>query len=66
LLDFHLEKLQINPDEIQGTIENTLHGVAVAVASGRADCGLGIAAAANRWSWISYSLDKEEYELNLS
>lgn len=65
LLDFHLEKLQINPDEIRGydQEEFTHMGVAVAVASGRVDCGLGIAAAAKSLGLDFVPLDSEEYEL---
>ena len=65
LLDFHLQKLQISPDEIQGyDQEEYSHiGVAVAVASGRADCGLGVAAAAKSLGLDFIAIDSEEYEL---
>lgn len=48
LLDFHLAQLRISPRQINGyTQEEYTHlGIAAAVASGRADCGLGIPAAA--------------------
>jgi len=65
LLDDHLEKLHINPEEIRGydQEEYTHMGVAVAVASGRADCGLGVAAAAKAMELDFIPLDNEEYEL---
>ncbi len=65
LLDFHLEKMQIKADEIQGyEQEEYSHiGVAVAVASGRADCGMGIAAAARSLGLDFIAIDTEEYEL---
>jgi len=49
LLDYHLGLLDIAPESIQGyTQEEYTHlAVAAAVASGRADCGLGVAAAAS-------------------
>ena len=48
LLDYHLKLMAISPESIVGYSqeEYTHLGVATAVASGRADCGLGIAAAA--------------------
>ncbi len=48
LLDFHLGKLEIATDSIKGyrQEEFTHLAVAAAIASGRADCGMGIAAAA--------------------
>jgi len=48
LLDYHLNLLAIAPERIAGYFQDeyTHLGVAAAVASGRADCGLGIAAAA--------------------
>jgi putative molybdopterin biosynthesis protein len=52
LLDYHLGNLRIVPDDIRGydQEEYTHLAVAAAVASNRADSGLGIAAAAQRWT----------------
>jgi putative molybdopterin biosynthesis protein len=65
LLDFHLQTLGVDPQEIQGyQIEEYTHlGVAVAVASGRADCGLGIAAAAQALELDFVPLYEERYDL---
>jgi putative molybdopterin biosynthesis protein len=48
LLDYYLQKNQLNPAEIQGysNEEYTHLNIAVAVSSNRVDCGMGIAAAA--------------------
>jgi len=65
LLDYHLTLLSIAPQAIQGynQEEFTHLAVAAAVASGRADCGLGIAAAAQALELDFIPLFNENYEL---
>jgi putative molybdopterin biosynthesis protein len=65
LLDYHLEKLQISPEQVAGynDEEYTHLGVAAAVASGRAHCGLGIAAAARALDLDFVPLFQERYDL---
>ena len=65
LLDYHLKKLGINSVDIQGyrDEEYTHLGVAAAVVSGRADCGLGIKAAATALDLDFIPLFNETYEL---
>ncbi len=65
LLDYHLEKLGIAPEDIQGygREEYTHLAVAVAVQSGAADCGLGIAAAANALELDFLPFEQERYDL---
>ena len=65
LLDYHLQHLGIASQQIQGyELEEFTHlGVAVAVASGRADCGLGIAAAAQALQLDFIPLYEERYDL---
>jgi putative molybdopterin biosynthesis protein len=65
LLDYHLDLLGIAPVDIQGyTQEEYTHlAVAAAVASGRADCGLGIAAAAQALELDFVPLFQERYDL---
>jgi putative molybdopterin biosynthesis protein len=65
LLDYQLNLLGIEPDSIIGynQEEYTHLGVAAAVASGRADCGLGIAAAAKALELDFISLFQERYDL---
>ena len=65
LLDFHLGNLQISPDTIQGygQEEFTHLAVAAAIASGRADCGMGVAAAANALDLDFLPLFDERYDL---
>ena len=65
LLDYHLNLLGIPADSILGyTQEEYTHlGVAAAVASGRADCGLGIAAAAQALDLDFVPLFQERYDL---
>jgi putative molybdopterin biosynthesis protein len=65
LLDYELGKLGIAPEQIQGyTQEEYTHlAVAAAVASGRADCGLAIAAAARALDLDFIPLYDERYEL---
>jgi putative molybdopterin biosynthesis protein len=65
LLDYHLEKAGIKSDSIQGynQEEYTHLGVAAAIASGRADCGLAIAAAAQALDLEFIPLFQERYDL---
>ncbi len=65
LLDKHLRELGINPSEIQGyeNEEYTHMGVAQAVASGRADVGLGILAAAKALGLEFIPVTEERYDL---
>jgi putative molybdopterin biosynthesis protein len=65
LLDYHLSRLGIVPDGIIGynREEFTHLGIAAAVASGRADCGLGIAAAAQALDLDFVPLFQERYDL---
>ncbi len=65
LLDYHLQKLGIPPESIRGydQEEFTHLAVAAAVASGRADCGLGIAAAARSQGLDFIPLFTERYDL---
>lgn len=65
LLDYHLEQLGISPDSVTGydQEEYTHLAVAAAIASGRADCGLGIPAAAQALGLTFIPLYHEEYDL---
>jgi len=65
LLDYHLNLMTISPDTIAGYYQDeyTHLGVATAVASGRADCGLGIAAAAQALDLDFIPLFQERYDL---
>jgi putative molybdopterin biosynthesis protein len=65
LLDYHLSKMGTSVMEIQGydQEEYTHLGVAAAIASGRADCGLGIPAAAQSLNLDFIPLFKETYQL---
>ena len=65
LLDYHLNLLAIPQSSIEGyqQEEYTHLGVAAAVASGRADCGLGIAAAAQALDLDFVPLFQERYDL---
>jgi putative molybdopterin biosynthesis protein len=65
LLDYELSKLGIAPEAIQGynQEEYTHLAVAAAISSGRADCGLGIAAAAQALRLDFIPLFEERYEL---
>lgn len=65
LLDYHLKLMTIAPERIVGyTQEEYTHlGVAAAIASGRADCGLGIAAAAQALDLEFIPLFQERYDL---
>ncbi len=64
-MDYHLNLLGMFPDSILGyTQEEYTHlGVASAVASGRADCGLGITAAAQALELDFIPLFQERYDL---
>jgi putative molybdopterin biosynthesis protein len=65
LLDYHLNLLGISSELIRGygQEEYTHLGVAAAVASGRADCGLAIAAAANALDLDFIPLFDERFDL---
>lgn len=67
LLDFKLAKLRIRPQRIAGyeREEFTHMAVAVAVASGLADCGLGIRSAAAALGLGFVPIENEEYDLLL-
>jgi putative molybdopterin biosynthesis protein len=64
-LDYQLNILGLETDSIIGynQEEYTHLGVAAAVASGRADCGLGIAAAAKALDLDFIPLYQERYDL---
>jgi putative molybdopterin biosynthesis protein len=65
LLDYHLASKGIAPDRIHGynQDEYTHLAVAAAISSGRADCGLGIAAAAQALNLDFLPLFQERYDL---
>ncbi|HXQ39443.1 MAG TPA: substrate-binding domain-containing protein, partial [Anaerolineales bacterium] len=65
LLDYHLNIMTIPQNSIVGYSqeEYTHLGVAAAVVSGRADCGLGIAAAAQALDLDFIPLFQERYDL---
>jgi putative molybdopterin biosynthesis protein len=65
LLDYHLEENDLTPQDISGyqQEEYTHLTVAAAVASGRADCTLGIAAAASALALDFIPLFQERYDL---
>jgi len=65
LLDYHLKSMTISPESIAGYFqeEYTHLGVAAAIASGRADCGMGIAAAAQALDLDFVPLFQERYDL---
>lgn len=65
LLDYHLKLMAIELEHIVGynQEEYTHLGVAAAVVSGRADCGLGIAAAAQALDLDFIPLFQERYDL---
>jgi putative molybdopterin biosynthesis protein len=65
LLDYHLNQMNVPPERIAGYSqeEYTHLGVAAAVASGRADCGMGIAAAAQALDLEFIPLFQERYDL---
>jgi len=65
LLDYHLSKIGIDHEQIKGydQEEYTHLSVAADVMSGRADCGLGIAAAAHALNLDFIPLYNERYDL---
>ncbi len=65
LLDYQLDLMGIAPESVRGynQEEYTHLAVAAAVASGRADCGLGIAAAAQALELDFIPLFQERYDL---
>ena len=65
LLDYHLNLMTVPQSSIEGyqQEEYTHLGVAASVASGRADCGLGIAAAAQALDLDFVPLFQERYDL---
>jgi putative molybdopterin biosynthesis protein len=65
LLDYQLRRLGISSEDIKGYQheEYTHLSVAAAIASGRADCGLGIAAAAQALNLGFIPLFQERYDL---
>ena len=65
LLDYHLNLMTIPQESIAGYSqeEYTHLGVAAAIASGRADCGLGVAAAAQALDLDFIPLFQERYDL---
>jgi len=65
LLDKHLREIGINPSQIRGyeNEEYTHMGVAQAVASGRADVGLGILAAAKALDLDFIPVAEERYDI---
>jgi len=65
LLDYHLDKLGIAKESVRGYAqeEYTHLTVAAAIASGRADCGMGIAAAADALEMEFVPLFEEQYDL---
>ena len=65
LLDYQMSRLGIAPEAIKGynQEEYTHLAIAAAIASGRADCGLGIAAAAQALGLDFMPLFQEHYEL---
>ncbi|HNB51262.1 MAG TPA: molybdopterin biosynthesis protein [Anaerolineales bacterium] len=67
LLDYQLTQLGIEPEQVEGydQEEYTHLAVAAAVTSGRADCGLGIAAAAQALGLDFLPLFQERYDLIL-
>lgn len=65
LLDYKLEKLKISPQQVKGyeREEVTHMAVAVAVASGLADTGLGVKSAAKALGLDFISIEREDYDL---
>ncbi len=65
LLDYELDRRGLNTRQIQGyaTTESSHSAVAQAVADGRADCGLGIQAAAQAHQLDFVPLYQERYDL---
>src|SRR5688572_31015101 len=67
LLDHELAQRGIEPESIDGyrREEHTHLAVAAAVAAGRADCGLGVLAAARAFGLDFVPIAKEPYDLVL-
>jgi len=65
LLDYELEQLGLDPKDMLGydQVEFTHLNIAASVVSGRADCGLGIAAAAEALELDFIPLYDEQYDL---
>jgi len=65
LLDYKLGKLRIRPERVHGyeREEFTHMAIAVAVASGLADCGLGVKSAANALGLDFVPIEHEDYDL---
>jgi putative molybdopterin biosynthesis protein len=65
LLDQELRRLGVDPAEVSGYAreEPTHLAVAAAVAAGRADCGLGILAAARAFGLDFVPVGREPYDL---
>jgi len=65
LLDSELDRLGLDPDRVDGyrREEHTHLAVAAAVAAGRADCGLGILAAARAFGLDFVPVAREPYDL---
>lgn len=65
LLDYHLKQEGLNSSQVRGygQEEYTHLAVAAAVASGRADCGLGVTAAARALNLDFIPLYQERYDL---
>jgi putative molybdopterin biosynthesis protein len=68
LLDYCLQKLEINPEGILGyEREMTTHlSVAAAISSGTADCGMGISSAAKAMGLDFVPVGWEDYDLLIS
>ena len=65
LLDHELRKLEIDPAQVSGYAreEPTHLAVAAAISAGRADCGLGIMAAARAFDLDFIPVSREPYDL---
>ena len=65
LLDHELARVGVGPDEVTGyrREEHTHLAVAAAVAAGRADCGLGVLAAARAYGLGFVPVTREPYDL---
>ena len=65
LLDHELAQRNISPDAVAGYVreEHTHLAVAAAVAAGRADCGLGVLAAARAFGLDFVEVAREPYDL---
>lgn len=65
LLDYHLQELGIDPEDVQGYRQEEFSHLtaAAAVASGRVDCAMGIEAASEALDIEFIPLDHERYDL---